>query len=274
MLSANTHSLQAWAKHQLEPNLNDWMLEQVQKIITKPQLHFFTSLSLAARKTVTPLKQAPVFQLSQPKLEWEAKAWNSRTLVRAILCLNAYEILGQAMIEEAFSTADLNESIDLYQIIPLFPSNPERTLRALEGLRSSASVVFNAVAHYNPLPLEFDEAAWNQMILKALFIDSALSPIIHLEAHWNRNLSNMLSDYAEERISAKRPVPLELWRCISSTLSDRHQNMIASQWHNENQNIRSALRLCLEPCTLAWAMELKQQSNSAPLSTWEQLCPI
>ncbi len=44
-------------------------------------------------------------------------------------------------------------------------------------------VVFEAVAHRNPYPAEqLPEAAWNQMVLKALFVGSRLAPIVGLDA--------------------------------------------------------------------------------------------
>ena len=45
-------------------------------------------------------------------------------------------------------------------------------------MRSAVKPVFEAIAHRNPYPAEmFEEGAWNQMVLKALFIGSSLAPI-------------------------------------------------------------------------------------------------
>ena len=75
--------------------------------------------------------------------------------------------------------------------------------------------VFEAIAHRNPYARDFfDEAARNQMVLKALFIGSALGPIQGLDARANEDLAIMLRDYAHERWAAGRPVSPELWRCV------------------------------------------------------------
>jgi hypothetical protein len=75
--------------------------------------------------------------------------------------------------------------------------------------------VFEAVAHRNPYPAErFGEDAWNQMVLKALFIGAALAPVQGLERRANPALARMLRDYARERRAAGRPVSPELWRCV------------------------------------------------------------
>jgi len=273
MISADLKSLTDWAESELDSDLQNWVKSQVSKIETNPKLHFYTSLSLTARKTSSPLTNTPIIKLNNEYV-WHAKGWNQRTLIRAIFCLTALNEQGDPLIETAFNTADLNESIDLYQILPLFKVSPEQTLRASEGLRSNATVVFKSVAHHSPLPLNLEEPAWNQMILKSLFIDSALSPILGLEDRWNKDLSDMLSDYAEERISARRPVPLELWRCISPYLSDRHRDMIQTEWSFNETKAQSALYLCLKDSKLKWAQELIT-SYKTPTSqpNWESLCP-
>jgi hypothetical protein len=75
--------------------------------------------------------------------------------------------------------------------------------------------VFEAIAHRNPYPAEhFSQSAWNQLVLKALFVESALEPIQGLDARQNPDLARMLSDYAHERWAAGRRVSPELWRGV------------------------------------------------------------
>ena len=63
--------------------------------------------------------------------------------------------------------------------------------------------VFEAVAHRSPYPREqFAENRWNHMVLKALFVGSALHPIQGLEERANPALARMLCDYAHERWAA------------------------------------------------------------------------
>jgi hypothetical protein len=113
------------------------------------------------------------------------------------------------------AAADIGELIALYRGLPLYPDPAACLAFAAEGLRTAMRTVFEAVAHENPYPAaQFPEAAWNQMVLKALFIESALYPIERLDERSNPSLTRMLCNYAHERWAAGRPVAYELWRCV------------------------------------------------------------
>ncbi len=118
-----------------------------------------------------------------------------------------------ATLDKIFAAADVEEAIALYQSLPLLPHPEKFKLRAAEGIRSNITSVFNAVALYNPYPAQYlDNLAWNQMVLKALFIESPLDPIYGLKQRNNEQLSQMLIDYARERLAAKRKVNPQLWQ--------------------------------------------------------------
>ncbi|MFH5803743.1 EboA domain-containing protein [Alienimonas sp. DA493] len=107
--------------------------------------------------------------------------------------------------------AEVREQVALYRALPLLPFPHELADRAAEGLRTNVKGVFEAIAHDNPFPLHhFNDARWNQMVLKALFIGSSLGPIVGLRERMNQDLHLMLRDYAAERRAAGRDVPADL----------------------------------------------------------------
>ncbi len=119
------------------------------------------------------------------------------------------------MLKQLFTTADVGELVALYQSLPLLPDPEQHLAQATEGIRSNMTAVFNAVALCNPYPTDyFDEPAWNQMVLKAVFVGSPLHLIWGLESRANPELARMLIDYAHERWAAKRSVTPELWRPV------------------------------------------------------------
>lgn len=114
-------------------------------------------------------------------------------------------------------TADAAELVTLYRGLPLYPEPEALQQQVGEGLRSNMRGVFEAIAHDNPYPnTHFDLHRWNHMVLKALFIDSALAPIQGLDQRANAELARIMCDFAHERWAAGRKVPFEIWRCVGS----------------------------------------------------------
>src|SRR4051812_35433369 len=120
-----------------------------------------------------------------------------------------------ATLDRLFAAAGLDELVALYQALPLLPHGEALAPRAAEGVRSSMRAVFDAVAIDNPFPAaRFAEPAWNQMVLKCLFVGSPLARVVGLDGRANPRLTRMLCDYAHERWAAKRAVTPELWRPV------------------------------------------------------------
>ena len=120
-----------------------------------------------------------------------------------------------ATLEQIIAAADVAEAIAFYRSLPLLPHPEKFQLRAAEGIRTNMTSVFNAVALNNPYPAQYlDDLAWNQMVLKALFVGSPLHPIYGLKRRNNQQLCQMLIDYACERLAANRTVSPELWELV------------------------------------------------------------
>jgi hypothetical protein len=80
--------------------------------------------------------------------------------------------------------------------------------RAREGVRSSITAVFVAITCHNPYPFRhFDEAAWNQMVVKCVFNGAPIESIVGLHERRNAEVVQMLRDLVSERRAAGRPLP-------------------------------------------------------------------
>ena len=151
---------------------------------------------------------------------WRPRGWSVDEAARIAALLAFHEGAGAnrgfaEVFKDLRRTSDMAEMIALYRGLPLYPDQPRYVLRAAEGIRTNMKAVFEAVAHRNPYPSEqLSEPAWNQMVLKTLFIDSTLHSIAGLDRRANPTLARMLCDYAHERWAAGRPVTPELWRCV------------------------------------------------------------
>ncbi|WP_448265805.1 EboA family metabolite traffic protein [Nostoc sp. DSM 114159] len=149
---------------------------------------------------------------------WYPGNWSvdraGRTLLLLALPHDDAEVYVRSL-DRVFSTADMGELVALYQSLPLLPHPELHRHRTAEGIRSNMSNVFQAIALRNPYPANYlDNAAWNQMVLKAVFVGSPLHLIWGLDRRANPELARMLADYAHERWAAKRSVTPELWRPV------------------------------------------------------------
>ena len=153
---------------------------------------------------------------------WRPQGWSVDGAAR-VAALLAYR--GRRPFAETFKdlrrTSDVAEMIALYRGLPLYPEPESLAFEVGEGLRSNIRAVFEAIAHDNPYPRDrFDEHRWNHMVLKALFVDSRLAPIVGLDERANNELARIMRDFAHERWAAGRQVPVELWRCVGPFAED------------------------------------------------------
>jgi hypothetical protein len=145
------------------------------------------------------------------------------------------------------ATAEINELIALCRGLPVYPNAALIEPRAREAVRSGMKPVFEAVAHRNPYPGEtFAEDAWNQMVVKAFFIGSALWPIQGLDQRANARLARMLVGLAQERWAAQRPVSGEVWRCVAPHADDEGVAALLRGWNAGTDRERLAIALALQ----------------------------
>lgn len=214
-------ALQHWLDQRLDAAGAEWLRESVVTLQGGgTERDLFRCVSLASRK----LGKAPlaldatalaVAEKARPG--WDPAPWtvDQAARIRLLLAAATDSDTFVRRLDQLCATADLDELVAFYCGLPVYPDPPRHRLRAAEGLRTNMKVVFEAVAHRNPYPAEqLPEDAWNQMVLKALFVGSTLAPIVGLDRRANVTLARMLGDYAHERWSAGRQVSPELWRCV------------------------------------------------------------
>lgn len=215
-----TQLLQAWLEAKLPAEARAWLAEAAGKIRSGSDTDLYRSVSLVTRKVGKAdlaLTTADLKQAADAREGWDPSDWSLDQAARIYLLLvsgtDGATFLRR--LDQLCNTADIGELVAFYRGLPLYPDQPRYVLRAAEGIRTSMKAVFEAVAHRNPYPSEqLAEPAWNQMVLKTLFIGSTLDPIVGLDRRANAELARMLCDYAHERWSAGRPISPELWRCV------------------------------------------------------------
>lgn len=219
-----------WIERQTRGAARAWFsaaLEQLSAPDT-PERTVNIAVSLATRrlgKADLDLNNDDLARADKARTKWDPSQWSLDQSGRVALLLACdggdIEAL-DSRLTQLLRTADIGELVAFYQALPLYPVQQRHAARAAEGVRSNMRAVFEAVAHRNPYPSEcFDEGAWNQMVLKALFVGTTLWPIVDLDSRANDALTQMLCDYAEERWSASRTISPELWRCVALAADER-----------------------------------------------------
>ena len=150
------------------------------------------------------------------------------------------------ILNNLIDTADNRECIAYYKGLPLYPNPETHYKRVQTGLRSNISAIFNAIALNNPYPCTYlKEDAWNQMILKALFIGTPLHKIQNLDQRANPRLKDMLLEYANERRSAGRRIYPSLWRCVGPFANQKELCALQTAYESADENERKGAGLAL-----------------------------
>jgi hypothetical protein len=177
--------LARWLARQLTADAEAWLDKSTAQILTSVKdADLFLAVSLATRKVGKAdlaLSDADLRDARASRPDWDPSGWSLDQATRILLILTIEQDPPRLArcLEQLCITADVSELAAFYRGLPLYPDQPRYVARATEGLRTNMKGVFEAIAHRNPYPSEqFPEPAWNQMVLKALFVGSALRPIL------------------------------------------------------------------------------------------------
>lgn len=214
--------LTSWIEARVDAEARSWLDEQREAIAEEAEdWVFFTSFSGVPRytdKADLQLSEEDRRAAETARSGWNPRGWSVDQAGRTLIVLahpHGDPETYAAKLDRVWETADVGESVALAQMLPLLPHGEAHVDRAREGLRSNMTSVFEAVALENPFPRDyFENGAWNQMVLKAIFGGSPLHRIQGLDERANEELARMLVDYAHERWSASREVTPELWRPV------------------------------------------------------------
>ncbi len=263
----------------------DWLssrLEEIQQ--TKKDRTFYLTFSAMPRylgKDKLLLELAHMKRAGQLREGFHPLDWTVDRAARVWLLLHLPHDKTTDFIrkmEMLFSTADMGELEALYSSLPLIPYPQHFVKRAAEGIRTNMTNVFDAIALDNPYPAEYlDQGAWNQLVLKAAFMDRPLYRIYGLEKRANSELAQIISDYAHERWAAGRVVSPEFWRPVGPFVTDSIVEDLRRLFQEEHPLQREAAALVCAESEHPEANKLLdehpaiKQKIEEGKSSWEQL---
>ena len=124
-------------------------------------------------------------------------------------------------VYKIIQVADQSELVTFLKFLILLPRPEAFVLTAVESLRTNISEVFEAISMNNPYPsIYFNDQQWNQMYLKAAFMQLNLNNIIGVVERSNKELARIISDYAQERWAASRKTDPMIWRPVAKFMNE------------------------------------------------------
>lgn len=190
------------------------VLDRAPSVVAEPHAVGFRALfagvtrRLGPSATSRPPAPAALAALGRPHLtltDW-TRLW---------LVLRALEHVAPseqpAFVLRLYEAGEIGEQESLLRTLVLLPDPARFTETGVLACRTNAKSVFEAIACDNPFPAAyFSELAFNQLAMKAVFIEAPVGRIEGLAMRRNPELARMARDYASERRAAGRPVPADV----------------------------------------------------------------
>lgn len=190
---------------------------------------------------------------------WQPEKW---LLIEAIRILfNLSVVHGSVNTEDillrVYRIAELSEQVAFLKGLPLYGKTDFFLSYAKEAVRSNTRPLFAAIAQFNPFPADhFSESEWNNMVLKAVSWNYPLHNIYGVDERANPSLMNMLCEYAREQRGAKRPISIDLWRCVGPYADEDALADLAIMLNSADTREQLAAVLALNTCPSTQAKDL------------------
>lgn len=228
-----------WIKETLTELQNNWDL-------TTFQLAFgMTPRKIERTHLANPLPYQQAASAILPG--WSPHLWTWDRIVRVLLLSIPQfesEEAAKAFIWDLFDTADMREQVAIFSALPTLPFPSAYMKIAHEGLRTNMAPVFDAIALENPFPATyFSQDDWNQMYLKAAFIERPIHRIPNIPQQANEKLSRIILDYVHERWAAGREVRPDFWQASTQFLSSAHIQALLTLAKHEKEMHRAVVEL-------------------------------
>lgn len=164
------------------------------------------SRKLGSEKMPTEINQTPL------------NYWHTDELARVIF-LDTYSVAAGVNLYDvtwhAYKFGDENEKTAYIKGLSLIDKKGELLDIAIHTGRTNNVSLFSAMALYNPYPAQFyDDRAFEQLVLKTLFMDLNINHIVDLQTRLQKTLSEKCMDLVRERIAADRSPPVSIWLAI------------------------------------------------------------
>lgn len=281
-LANSTLQLEQILSANLDQDEQDWLMAKIEQIIAEQSAKdLYMTYSLIATRIKSDNKLNFTSDKGDLQLYLEVQAANIQEIARIYLLSKVTEVGPEYFMPKVaniIQVADKNEHATFLKYLILLPNSENYLSVAVDAIRTNIVTVFDAIALNNPYPGQFfSDDQWNQMYLKAAFIERDLGKIMHIDERANKELSHIISDYAHERWAASREIEPRIWRPVGPFIDDRLLKDMTHLAKSDNaiENRVAALCCSVSDNTEAKTLlneniELKNQIDNKKLS-WENL---
>ncbi|GAB6260694.1 EboA domain-containing protein [Photobacterium sp. R1] len=173
------------------------------------------------------------------KYQPEGTHWQVDQAGRLLLLLTLRSIVPSAqwgeLLFSLYRQFDENEKIVTVRALDWLGENHDLNPIAMETTRTNDINLFAAIALNNSYPVKyFNERAFHQLVLKALFLDLNIQQIEGLPLRQSPELTQLCVDLTEERLRAAREVPTSIWlgmryRYLTDTAKQMYMQYVFSE---------------------------------------------
>ncbi len=262
-----------------------WLMDQLEKVISeKSGKDLFMTYSVLSSKI--PDNDLLILTLQESPFNSFLTRQHARILELARIyllmrVLEADEATFTPKVATLIQVADKGELVAFLKFLAFLPNHKAFTHVAVEALRTNIADVFDAISLNNPYPAAyFNDQQWNQMYLKAAFMQRDLSMIMDVDSRANKELARIISDYAHERWAASRDIDPLFWRPVSGFLDEGllkdMERLLSSEVRSEQ--LAGALCCLNAPNTKATELldkypDLKEEISTGEVN-WETIKQI
>ncbi len=244
----------------IQEESKDWLLQKLEKIKSeKSTRELYITYSLCASK-IPKSELVEISALTEELKDYlrrhsATKLEISRLfLLHSVLSCDADFVLP---VQNLIQVADKEELETFLKYLSLLPNPDNFKFAAVEALRTNIATVFDAISKENPYPARyFNDQQWNQMYLKAAFMQRDLSTINNVEERANKELARIISDYAHERWAASRDIDPMFWRPVSNFVEGQLEKDVLRLFESDNLVENRAAALVCHHSEISAAKEI------------------
>ncbi|MDH3698369.1 MAG: EboA domain-containing protein [Flavobacteriaceae bacterium] len=223
VLSVSSKEVENVIRGNISDETFQWLIKRLETIISqKSGKDLFMTYSLLSAKIPDNDLLILTFQESLFNSLLNRQHAKILELARIYLLMRVLEADGETFtpkVATLIQVADKGELVAFLKFLAFLPNHLAFTHVAVEALRTNIADVFDAISLNNPFPAAyFNDQQWNQMYLKAAFMQRDLSLIMDVDQRANKELTRIISDYAHERWAASRDIDPLFWRPVAGFL--------------------------------------------------------